>query len=244
MGDRYLGEIRLFPYVNGQPPNGWIECNGQILNIKQYQALFSLLQTTYGGDGKTTFALPDLRGRAIAGIGAIVDNTRIAPVGAGLGLGGSGGSEAVALTGTQIPAHNHLITADTGNATSSLVSTSSIPATSVKPASIVGGLPAPNLYGPPTVGVHGPLHDPFHGGDGGPGLGLGGESGDLVSADEDIVNLHLGGGGPPRGTTTLQALNSASLENAGGNAAHENRQPFLPMMYCIAVDQAIYPPRD
>ncbi len=61
MSDQYLGELRLFPY--NFAPLGWAFCNGQILPISQNTALFSLLGTTYGGNGTTTFALPDLRGR-------------------------------------------------------------------------------------------------------------------------------------------------------------------------------------
>lgn len=67
MGDWFLGEIRAFPYA--KIPEGWLACNGAILQIQQYAALNSLLGTTYGGDGKTTFALPDLRGRTGVGRG-------------------------------------------------------------------------------------------------------------------------------------------------------------------------------
>lgn len=63
--DAYLGEIRLFPYTYN--PQGWFWCEGQTLSIQQYPALYSLLATTYGGDGKTTFKLPDLRGQAVVG---------------------------------------------------------------------------------------------------------------------------------------------------------------------------------
>lgn len=66
--DPFLGEIRLVGF--NFAPTGWAFCNGQIMSISQNTALFSLLGTTYGGDGKTTFALPDLRGRAAIGMGA------------------------------------------------------------------------------------------------------------------------------------------------------------------------------
>lgn len=243
MGDYFLGEIRLFPYANGKPPDGWIECSGQLLNIRDYQALYSLLMTTYGGDGKTTFGLPDLRGRAIAGAGAIPDATRILPAGKTLTLGATGGQEGVVLTGEQTPIHNHTIVADTGNATSSLVASASIPATCIKPASVTVGPSPPNLYGVPTVGIHGPFNGPGHQNGGIPGGGPG--IGDPVSGVEDVADIHIKGpiGSPPQATNLL-ALNAASLGNAGAGAAHENRQPFLPMMYCIAVNRAIYPPRD
>lgn len=98
MGDWYLGEIRAFPYA--KIPEGWLACNGAILQIQQYAALNSLLGTTYGGDGKTTFALPDLRGRTGVGRGTNKQGTSY-------GTGQAGGLETVALTQTQIPAHTH-----------------------------------------------------------------------------------------------------------------------------------------
>lgn len=93
MSQPFLGEIRLASFSIA--PRGWALCNGQILPISQNQALFSLLGTQYGGDGRTTFALPDLRGRV--------------PVHAGDGvtIGQRGGSEAVTLTTAQIPGHTH-----------------------------------------------------------------------------------------------------------------------------------------
>lgn len=95
----YLGEIRVFAF--GTIPRTWLPCNGQILAVAQNQALFSLLGTTYGGNGSTTFALPDLRGAAMVGTGA--------QFGLNLPLGSIGGTESVTLNPTQIPAHNHLI---------------------------------------------------------------------------------------------------------------------------------------
>lgn len=67
--DPYVGEIRILSFRTGMSPQGWAECNGQLLQINQNQALYSLLGTTYGGDGKTNFALPDLRGRVPMGAG-------------------------------------------------------------------------------------------------------------------------------------------------------------------------------
>jgi microcystin-dependent protein len=95
----YLGQIMLVPY--NFEPRGWAFCNGQLLSIAQYTALFSLLGTTYGGNGQTTFALPDLRGRV--------------PVSSGQGpglsdytLGEMAGQESVTLTSSQMPMHTHL----------------------------------------------------------------------------------------------------------------------------------------
>ncbi len=84
MSEPFLAEIRVFPF--GYAPRGWARCEGQLLPINQNQALFSLLGTTYGGNGTTTFALPDLRGRTAVGPGAQV------------GLGEVGGEEAHTLT--------------------------------------------------------------------------------------------------------------------------------------------------
>ncbi|GCE77452.1 phage tail protein [Cellulomonas biazotea] len=97
MSEPFLAEIRLTAF--GFPPRGWAQCNGQLLPINQNQALFSLLGTVYGGDGRVTFALPDLRGRV--------------PVheGAGLTLGQVGGEEAHTLTVGELPAHTHPVRA-------------------------------------------------------------------------------------------------------------------------------------
>jgi len=98
MADPFVAEIRIFPF--SFPPKGWAFCNGQIMPISQNTALFSLLGTTYGGDGKSTFALPDLQGRAPMHPGQ----------GPGLSLhdlGEVGGSETVALLESEISAHSH-----------------------------------------------------------------------------------------------------------------------------------------
>lgn len=93
MSEPFLAEIRQFGF--NFPPRGWAQCDGQILPIVQNQALFSLLGTTYGGDGRTTFALPDLRGRS--------------PLheGGGFTLGSKEGAESVVLTIAEMPTHSH-----------------------------------------------------------------------------------------------------------------------------------------
>jgi microcystin-dependent protein len=104
MSDPYIGEIRLFSF--NFAPRGWAQCNGQLLAIAQNTALFSILGTTYGGDGRTTFALPNLQGQAALGAGQ----------GHGLSsrtLGENGGVEAVTLINSEMPAHTHAAAAST-----------------------------------------------------------------------------------------------------------------------------------
>jgi microcystin-dependent protein len=98
MADPFVAEIRIFPF--NFAPKGWAWCNGQLLPLSQNTALFSLLGTTYGGDGKSNFALPDLMGRAPMHPGQ----------GPGLSLhdlGETGGSETVTLLQSELPAHSH-----------------------------------------------------------------------------------------------------------------------------------------
>jgi len=102
--DPFLGEIKLF--AGNFAPRAWAYCDGQLLPISQYSALFSILGTTYGGDGRTTFALPDLRGRV-----AIHPGT-----GPGLStyqLGQRGGAERIQLTVANLPSHTHTATSST-----------------------------------------------------------------------------------------------------------------------------------
>lgn len=98
-----LGEIRLM--AGDRTPSGWAVCDGALLPIAKNEALFSLLGVTYGGDGRTTFALPDLRGRVPVhrGQGPGLSNRR---------LGETGGREAVALTADALPPHGHALSAD------------------------------------------------------------------------------------------------------------------------------------
>ena len=94
--EQYLGEIRIF--AGNFAPKGWAFCNGQLLAINLNQALFSLLGTQYGGNGQTTFALPDLRGRTSIGVG----NNHV--------IGESGGEPTHTLTIAELPAHTHAVT--------------------------------------------------------------------------------------------------------------------------------------
>lgn len=94
----YLAQIVMF--AGTFAPRGWAFCSGQLLPISQYSALFSLMGTTYGGDGRTTFALPDLRGRLPKGMGSGAGLTPVQE-------GERGGHELVALTVANMPAHSH-----------------------------------------------------------------------------------------------------------------------------------------
>ncbi|MFB9982270.1 phage tail protein [Mesorhizobium kowhaii] len=109
MSEPFVAEIRIFAGVFA--PKGWATCNGQLLAISQNTALFSLLGTTYGGDGKSTFALPDLAGSAPMHPGTATGGT-IDHV-----LGETGGTTTVTLTPNEMPTHNHSILASTENAT-------------------------------------------------------------------------------------------------------------------------------
>ena len=153
--DPFVGEIRLFSF--SYPPVGWALCDGSLLPLRTYTQLFSLLGTTFGGDGRTTFGLPDLRGRTYVGMGQ----------GAGLSqyfLGTVTGTENVTLLQTQLPPHAHGLSAslpvNAGAATSSIAAGSTyatIPRGTVEQYAfdpLPGGRMAPDLIGG-TTGVVG-----------------------------------------------------------------------------------------
>lgn len=100
--DPFVGEISYVAF--NYAPEGWLQCDGQVLPINQYNALFSLIGNTYGGNGSTTFALPDMRGRVPVHRGQH-------PGGSMFTLGQTGGAENTALTVNNLPAHNHTATA-------------------------------------------------------------------------------------------------------------------------------------
>jgi len=108
MAQPYTGEIRMF--AGNFAPAGWMFCEGQLLPISEYDQLFTLIGTTYGGDGQSTFALPDLRGRVPLHMGN------------GFTLAETGGVESVTLTVSQMPAHSHPLLASTSLASQQNVS--------------------------------------------------------------------------------------------------------------------------
>ena len=105
MSDPFLGQITLFPY--SFPPQGWADCAGQLLPIQQNAALFSLLGTNFGGDGRSTFALPNLQGRVAIGQGTPV-------AGPPYDVGENGGDEGVTLVLATMAGHAHALNAQTG----------------------------------------------------------------------------------------------------------------------------------
>ena len=163
MGTPFLGELKLMSF--NFPPKGWALCNGQVLPINQNQALFALLGTMYGGNGQTTFALPDLRGRIPAHVGS------------GFSQGTTLGEEVHTLTQGELPAHNHFVSA------------SSEPGNQADPKILAA---ASDAYGPPV---------------------------------------------------SLTTLAPGTITNVGGSQAHENRQPYLVLSWCIAL-QGIFPSRN
>jgi microcystin-dependent protein len=173
MADPFVAEIRIFPF--NFAPRGWAWCDGQLLPLSQNTALFSLLGTTYGGNGKSNFALPDLQGRAPMHPGQ----------GPGLSLhdlGETGGSETVSLLESEIPAHAHVLRGDRN--------------VSETPD------PAGNSVG----------------------------RGSSINAYQTVTNQNL------------VSMSGQALAPAGGDAPHNNLQPYLTFYFCIAL-QGVFPPR-
>lgn len=173
MADPFVAEIRIFPF--NFAPRGWAFCDGQLLPLSQNTALFSLLGTTYGGNGKSNFALPNLQGNAPMQPGQ----------GPGLSLhdlGETGGSQTVTLLESEIPAHTHALM--------SMI----VPADAQAPA---GNAIARTIGATPYL--------------------------------------------PPAGAP-LVAMSGNAIAPAGGDAPHNNMQPYLTLNFCIAL-QGVFPPR-
>ena len=151
MAQPYVGEIRMF--AGNFAPAGWMFCEGQLLPISEYETLFNLIGTTYGGDGQSTFALPDLRGRIPLHFGN------------GFTLAETGGAEEITLTVSQIPAHSHALLATSNftttaspqdniagalNVVNKFIYGTDVPPSPVSPASVtaVGGNQPHNNFQP------------------------------------------------------------------------------------------------
>jgi microcystin-dependent protein len=130
MAEPFLSEIRIMSFVFA--PKGWALCNGQLLPINQNQGLFSLLGTTFGGDGRVNFALPDLRGRTPIHVGS------------GHTLGEKGGEQAHTLSISELPTHAHVLNASTTQADQATLVTPPNNTPNIL-AAVTG-----NQYGPPT----------------------------------------------------------------------------------------------
>jgi microcystin-dependent protein len=176
MSTPFLSEIRIMSF--NFAPKGWALCNGQLMPINQNQPLFALLGTTYGGDGRVNFALPNLQGHVPIHMGS------------GFTLGQTAGQEGHTLIMSEMPQHNHLAQAR-----------AAVPG-------VVGG----NVGASNKVVAEGLA---------------------IVTAGNQAVNIW--GTGAPNAST----LPSATT-NAGGSQSHENRQPFLTLNFCIAL-QGIFP---
>lgn len=171
MSDPFVAEIRVLPF--NFAPRGWASCDGQLMPISQNTALFSLIGTYYGGDGKSTFALPNLGGRFAMSPGQ----------GPGLSprdLGETTGQASLSLTVNQLPSHSHALRAG------------GMPG-STSPA---GNVMAPTANGSPVY----------------------------------------------RAPGTAAVMAGAAISPAGAGQPHENRQPYLALTFCIAL-QGIFPPR-
>ncbi|GGA00643.1 microcystin dependent MdpB family protein [Elstera cyanobacteriorum] len=151
MTDNFLGELRLFAF--GRVPRNWLPCNGQLLEVRQYQALFALLGNKFGGNGTTNFNLPDLRGRVAVGSGQ-------SPVsGTAFQLGKTGGTETVTLTAAQTPPHDHNIIASQSTTTTAQAPLDNY--IGVATASPAGTQPF-NLYAPSPTSPSDPNWVPLH----------------------------------------------------------------------------------
>ena len=143
MATPYVGEIKIF--AGNFAPAGWSFCNGQLVAIAEYSALFALLGTTYGGDGQVTFALPDCRGRIPLHQGT----------GPGLSernIGSQGGTEAVTLIANQIPAHSHVLAGTSALANAATASGNSL-ANSVSGSSYHSGVGRGSTPAPMNAGA-------------------------------------------------------------------------------------------
>ena len=236
--DPILGSVLLCPYTFA--PQGWMFCQGQILNIQNYAALYALLGVQFGGDGRTTFALPDLRGRIPVAVNNTVAADRIvtAPVSnqgvptrpgvVGDTLGAnvrlvSGGGVSFAMTQANMPPHTHVATVSSGSSTVDVSLTVSLDE-ATDPAPTAGGyLATAASSGASVTNMYLPA------------LGSGGsvtlaKASGQVSFTPTVTNASTGNGLPVTAPVTLTAQSAPT-------------PPFLAMQYIIAVE-GIFPQRN
>jgi microcystin-dependent protein len=140
MGQPYVGEIRIF--AGNFNPAGWMFCDGALLPIAEYETLFNLIGTTYGGDGQSTFALPDLRGRVPIHMGTGGGST--------YGIGENGGVESVTLTTQTMASHNHPLLATNANSVLSPLNAELAVVTTSQQGTVLYNALAPNTNLNPT----------------------------------------------------------------------------------------------
>lgn len=223
MSEPFIGEIKLF--AGTFAPRNWAFCDGQILPISQNQSLFSILGTIYGGDGRSTFGLPDLRSRVP--VHANTSNQQgLTPY----PLGTRYGVETVALAQSEIPAHSHGAVADTSQL-AIVVDTSglSVDVDTSGMGAKVGVSTDDQETNNPSGNVLARAN---------------GYNSETPNAQLGGVELTGSASGTIAGTATASASGNlpVAIGNTGGSGAHENRQPFLALNYIIALD-GIYPPR-
>lgn len=172
MDDYYIGEIRIFPYTN--IPNGWLPCNGQTLSIYDFRNLYALIGTTYGGDDRASFQLPDMRGRIPIGFGKSTI------------LGKKSGLEEVSLTLDQLPSHTH------------------------------------DCYCQNKTGLDVADYN------------------ELIPSTISIDNEDLTFYKNPKSQTSTVKLNTSVVKETGYKMSHENRQPSIAFVFCIATS-GLYP---
>jgi microcystin-dependent protein len=217
MAEPYIGEIRAVAF--NYAPRNWAMCDGQLLDINQNQSLYALIGNTYGGDGRSTFAMPDLRGRIPlhSGTGPGLRNIL---------RGEKGGSERIQLDIVNIPSHTHTaslknIVLDTEfKTTVSVKADSGIGnqdfaegnywSTASKNGGINGEIPIPNSYSSEATKF-------------------------LTNMAEDAVVVDVTG-------TSIASGGSVNIDNFGSGEAFYNRQPYIGMNYIIALE-GIFPPR-
>lgn len=178
MSEPFIAEVRMF--ANDYAPQYWASCDGQLMGVSQNTALFSLVGSLYGGDGRTTFGIPNLQGRAAmhSGTGPGLTSRQV---------GQFGGTPAYVLSESEMPTHTHSITGLTG-----------------------GG----NLNSP--------------------------DDGAYLAVDTNAqMRLRFLSSAP----NSDRSMDLMALSNAGGGAAHENRQPYLVVNYCMALT-GFYPSRN
>ncbi len=210
--DMFIGTI--LPWPMNWAPEGWMLCNGQQLPINQYQALFSLLGTYFGGDGKTTFALPNLCGRVPVGMGQL-------PGGQNYPFASTGGAETSALTTNNLPAHNHGAAFSGGSISSGSCSVNvSLPANATTAAATVSTpdsnccLGAANYTSRP-VNIY-----------------------STNAPDKTLLNNSV----TATGTVTGNVTGTVTTANTGNSQPVPNMQPYLVLNYIICWN-GIYPTR-